>query len=125
MTISDTKPTVLAVFAGLTLTGCVVVAAAIAFPMTGLAALTNLSWVREARAESAAAAQPLSSAALIDARDETLRGLRSDPANPTPWLRLAYLDARKNGELTLVGVDALSRSYSLGHRLISSHPESG
>lgn len=87
------------------------VAACLAFPTSGLAEASGLVWVHEARAERLLAGPDPSVSAQDEARRQTLLSLRSDPANATAWLRLAYLDSLQPTGLDEAGRKALARSY--------------
>lgn len=87
------------------------VAACLAFPTSGLAQASGLVWVHDARAERLLAGPHPSVSAQAEARRQTLLSLRSDPANATAWLRLAYLDSLQPNGLGEAGRKALARSY--------------
>ena len=97
------------------MTGCasVVVVVAMISPGSPLGGIVDLAWIHESRATTTAAKFPLDAMERQTAKSETVSALRSDPANPTSWLRLAYLDTLDDGHLTAEGVDALRRSYSV------------
>ena len=84
---------------------------ALAWPDSAPARLLDLSQSYEARASArlAHASPTLSDLAL--SRQETVQALRQSPANPTAWLRLAYIDSRRPEGLGRSGIDALTRSY--------------
>jgi hypothetical protein len=111
MTIRSSSVAVGMVLVGLT---CALVASCALFaPQTGFAEATGLAPVAERRADKLAAG------ALTDARRRdaavrtTLRSLKAAPANPTAWLRLAYLDSLGETGVTSVGNRALAASYAM------------
>lgn len=93
------------------LLGTSVVAMALAWPNAGAARLLDLSQTHEARADRLVAAAAPTPSDLALSQQETVSSLRQSPANPTAWLRLAYIDSRRPEGLGRSGIDALSRSY--------------
>ncbi|WP_309630359.1 hypothetical protein [Brevundimonas sp.] len=108
------KPSTVAVvlaaagFAATTLT-----AAALALPHTDFAAATGLAPVFERRADALAQSAATDETARARAILETRRSLAQAPANPTAWLRLAYLDSVSPGGLSGAGDRALAASYAV------------
>lgn len=88
-----------------------VAAIALAWPDAAPARLLDLSQGHETRAGALLADASPTLSDLAMSRQETIRGLRQSPANPTAWLRLAYIDSRRPEGLGRSGVDALTRSY--------------
>ena len=86
-------------------------AMALAGPNSPPARLLNLTASREARASALIAGENSSTADMALAQQETVRSLRQAPANPTAWLRLAYIDSRRPEGLGPAGIEALGRSY--------------
>lgn len=99
-------------FAAITACASVWVVTALIWPGSPLGGLVDLASIHEIRATAAAASLPLDAINRQTARTETVSALRSDPANPTSWLRLAYLDVADDGRLGAEGLNALRRSYS-------------
>lgn len=95
------------------LIGTTLGAVALAWPETGLAGATGLAPVNERRADALARAAEIHDAHRLAAGALTRLSLAEAPANPTAWLRLAYLDALADGTLTQVGERALAMSYSV------------
>jgi hypothetical protein len=88
-------------------------AAALVFPDTPLAASSNLAPVWEARADGLARTAASDEAARRASVEETERSIAQAPANPTAWLRLAYLDSLAADGLGPAGDRALAASYSV------------
>lgn len=86
---------------------------ALAFPATEFANASGLAWVHEARATALLASPQPSGSAQAEAGRQTWMALGSDPANPTSWLRLAYLDSLQPTGLSDEGRGFLARSYRL------------
>lgn len=86
-------------------------ATALACPDSAPARLLNLEPSHEARASALIAGANPKAADMALAQQETLQSLRQAPANPTAWLRLAYIDSRRPEGLGPTGIQALSRSY--------------
>lgn len=101
--------------AALGVSSTAVAALALAWPSGPPAGWLGLAVSHEARAHALVApvaGQP-SASDLALARQETLASLRQGPANPTAWLRLAFIDARGPGGLSAEGEQALVRSYAV------------
>jgi hypothetical protein len=86
---------------------------ALAFPQSTISPLSGLGQVREARAHALIGAPDASPAALEQALIETRASLRQSPANPTAWLRLAYIDSADGDGLGPAGNLALARSWAV------------
>ncbi|WP_428152562.1 hypothetical protein [Brevundimonas sp.] len=94
-------------------TGCSAAAIALAWPETRIAGWMGLAPFFEARASrnAAGAADHPHMARL--ARVETMASLGQAAANPTAWLRLAYLDSLEPSGLGEAGNRALAASYAV------------
>lgn len=99
--------------AGTGLFACLAAAVALAFPQSNLAPLSGLGPVHEARAHALSSPADVRPEALAQAVRETRASLRQAPANPTAWLRLAYLDSEDGDGFGQDGNLALSRSYAV------------
>lgn len=86
-------------------------ATALIWPGGTSARLLNLAPSHEALASAAIATPEPTAADLATAQRETMRSLAQAPANPTAWLRLAYIDSRDTDGLGPAGIDALNTSY--------------
>ncbi|CAN5416648.1 hypothetical protein BH10PSE2_BH10PSE2_10000 [soil metagenome] len=106
-------PYIIAGFAAVTGLAAATAAASLIWPGSALAQASGLSWVYESRAAALSSAPEPSLSERAAAQLETRASLRSDPANATAWLRLAYLDSLNEGGLGPVGADALQRSYTV------------
>lgn len=82
-------------------------------PRTGLAGSLGLAPVFELRADTLARSAGTDENARLGALGETRRSLAQAPANPTAWLRLAYLDSVSQEGLTGQGDRALAASYAI------------
>ncbi len=98
-------------FAGLIATAGAAIA--LALPESGYSRSLSLAPTHEARADALARGPDLGEQARLEARRETLAGLRQAPANATAWLRLSYLDARSPAGLGSEGNLAFARSYAV------------
>lgn len=97
--------------AGAGLASTVFVAFALARPHTEMARATDLAPVAERRADALARTAPTREADRARAMLETRRSLSQAPANPTAWVRLAYLDSVSEEGLSAGGERALAASY--------------
>lgn len=88
-------------------------AAALAWPMTPFAGGLNLSSISERRAEAFARVAADDEAARRASIAETRKSIAQSPANPTAWLRLAWLDSLSHGGLGASGDHALATSYAI------------
>lgn len=88
-------------------------AAGLLAPQTDFAAGLGLAPIYERRADALAQTAATSEADRTAAVRETRRSLAQAPANPTSWLRLAYLDSVSPSGLTSSGDSALAASYSV------------
>ncbi|WGM31819.1 hypothetical protein [Brevundimonas sp. NIBR11] len=88
-----------------------VTAAALAWPESAPGRILNLAPSHEARASRLLGDASPSKEDLAQAQAETMRSLRSAPANATAWLRLAYIDSRRQEGLGAFGIAAMKRSY--------------
>ena len=85
----------------------------LAMPHTDFAAATGLAPVYELRADALAQTAATDETARAQAIIETRRSLAQAPANPTAWLRLAYLDSISPTGLSEAGDRALAASYAV------------
>lgn len=90
-----------------------VTAVALAWPNSPAADVVDLAPVHEKRANLLTANATPTPTDFARAGQETRLSLRQDPANPTAWLRLAYIESRGPGGLGPEGIEALSRSYAV------------
>lgn len=88
-------------------------AVGLARPQLDVADGLGIAEVHEARATAALAASAPDAAAIRLAAAETRRSLALAPANPRPWLRLAYIETLRSGALTAPALEHLERSYVL------------
>ncbi len=105
--------TLAAALAALTLTASGLATIALVNPSNPVGDYLGLAEVHERRA-TALLVNPQPSFDQLDrAAFETHRSLALAPANPRPWLRLAYIESRRSGQLTQTGLEHLERSYVL------------
>lgn len=88
-------------------------AAALIWPNAMPARMLSLAATHEARAHALSSPVDASASDLASAQQETLQSLRQGPANPTAWLRLAYIDSRAPQGLGNSGITALNHSYAV------------
>ena len=86
-------------------------AIALAWPGSAPGRALNLAPSLDARADARIAGANATQADMASAQRDTLASLREAPANPTAWLRLAYIDSRRPEGLGPGGIRALARSY--------------
>lgn len=91
--------------------GCSATAIALARPETQIAGWMGLASTFEARASRSAAGAAGNPQIARIAQVETMRSLGRAPANPTAWLRLAWLDSLKPAGFGEEGNRALAASY--------------
>lgn len=94
-------------------TGSLAAALALAMPDTQIAEWMGLAPSFEVRASRSAAAAADNPQSGRIARTETMKSLGQAAANPTAWLRLAYLDSLEPGGLGEAGNRALAASYAV------------
>jgi hypothetical protein len=88
-------------------------AAALALPHTAFASAIGLASIHEQQATRLATTAAANADDRARARDTTLKSLRQAPANPTGWLRLAYLDSLEPAGLGPAGNRALAASWTV------------
>lgn len=93
--------------------GCSAAAIALALPETQIAGWMGLAPTFEARASRSAAEAAAHPQMGRIARAETTTSLSQAPANPTAWLRLAYLDSLEPSGFGEAGNRALAASYAV------------
>lgn len=93
--------------------GCSAAAIALAWPETRIAGWLGLAPSFEARASRSAAGAADHPHLARLARVDTMTSLSQAPANPTAWLRLAFLDSLQPQGLGEAGNRALAASYAV------------
>lgn len=88
-------------------------AVALAWPGSPPAGLVDLAPIHEKRAASLTEAASAAPDDLMLAGQETRLSLRQNPANPTAWLRLAYIESESARGLGPSGIESLARSYAV------------
>lgn len=88
-------------------------AAALALPHTGFASAIGLAPIHEQQATRFATTAATDADDRARARDATMKSLGQAPANPTAWLRLAYLDSLEPAGLGSAGNRALAASWTV------------
>jgi hypothetical protein len=87
-------------------------AASLAWPNAS-AAMRGLADVHETRATQALTGPSSSPESLRRSVEETRKSLTLAPANPRPWLRLAYIETLMSGGMTAEAQAYVERSYAV------------